>query len=241
MQCPSCQKENAETRAYCIYCGAALKAESSKDGSRIRTRKETGIMNSFTNPGDKALENLTHGQNVIITARWLLILSGWMLVLWQPELFDLPGSEIGKLALQVGVLFAISIGNFFLTIHFLKGSQSLPAVVFATSAGDFAVITILIMALGGYFSSLYVFYFPALLAVSVAFPTSAVLLYSGVAIGVYGLIAVSTAGGTVDSVEAQNILMRLILMAAVAYCGDRYRRLEEERERRTTRPSENPQ
>ena len=198
-------------------------------------------MESIRNPDEHELKNLAHGQNVIITARWLLILAGWMLVLWQPDLGNLPASEIWKLAVQVGLLFALSIGNFFLTMHFLKGSESLPTVVFATSAGDFAVITMLIMALGGYDTSLYVFYFPALLAVSVAFPTPAVLLYAGAAMGIYGLIAVSTAGGTVDSVEAQNILMRLILMAAVAYCGDRYRRLEEEREQRSTRPNRSPQ
>jgi len=80
------------------------------------------------------------------------------------------------------------------------------------------------LPLGGFSSSGYVFYFPALLAVSVAFPTPAVLLYAGTAMGVYGLIAISTASGaegSITAVEGQNILLRLVLMAALAYCGER--------------------
>lgn len=192
-------------------------------------------MKSITEPSPEVLDNLRHGQIVIITARWLLILAGWVLTLWQPELP--PASEMWRLAIQVTVLFAISVGNFYLTVNYLRGERSLPRVVFATSAGDFAVITILILALGGFDTSLYVFYFPALLAISVAFPTGTVLLYTAATIVVYAVIALASASGTdgtITAAEGQGIVMRLVLMAAVAYCGDRYRRLEKARLRRVS-------
>ncbi len=191
-------------------------------------------MEQFWSTDTETEENLHYGQIVIITARWLLILAGWTLTLWQPIMPV--SSEIWKLALQVGLLFGISIGNFYLTINYLKGTESLPNMVFATSAGDFAVITIMIMALGGYDSNLYVFYFPALLAIAVAFPTRTVLLYAAAAISAYGLVAffgALGANGVVEVVQGQNIFMRLVLMAAVAYSGDRYRRLESGMRRRS--------
>ncbi len=192
-------------------------------------------MKWHANPEEDVVNSLYHGQSVIIAARWLLILGGWILALWQPELPA--ASEIWKLVVQVAVLFTLSIGNFYLTVNYLKGEKSLPAVVFATSASDLAVITILIMALGGFSTSLYVFYFPALLAISVVLPTRVVLGYAGAAIAVYGIIALSSvAGESVTAVEGQQILLRLMLMASIAYCGIRYRRLEVEKEGRAATP-----
>ncbi len=192
-------------------------------------------MKWYANPEEDVVNSLYHGQIVIIAARWLLILGGWILALWQPELPA--ASEVWKLVVQVAVLFTLSIGNFYLTVNYLRGDKSLPAVVFAASAGDLAVITILIMALGGFSTSLYVFYFPALLAISVAFPTRVVLGYAGAAIAVYGIIALSSVPGElVTAVEGQQILLRLMLMASITYCGIRYRRLEAEKEGRAAPP-----
>ena len=33
----------------------------------------------------ETVENINHGQIVVITARWILILAAWVLTLWQPE------------------------------------------------------------------------------------------------------------------------------------------------------------
>ena len=57
------------------------------------------------------------------------------------------------------------------------------------------------------------------------------------AVAVYGIIALSSAAdGSITAVEGQQILLRLMLMASIAYCGIRYRRLEAEKEGRAAPP-----
>ena len=110
------------------------------------------------------MEDITHGQIVIIVARWIFIVSGWVLALWQPT--EIPTWE---LQLQILLLMAYTVLNFFLTIQWTKRSEALTTVVYATSLADMSLITILVLALGGYESNLYVFYFPALFALAVTF------------------------------------------------------------------------
>lgn len=176
---------------------------------------------------EETSEDIAHGQIVIITARWIFILAGWVLVLWQPGAIP-----IWKLQLQIAVLIAYTIGNFFLTVQWTRRSEALRSVVYAASLADLALVTLLVLALGGYKSNLYVFYFPALLALSVTFPKSVTFTYTIIVMGVYALITLidaSVSENRLTDIEAQNIVIRLILIAAVAFCGGLYRSLEADR------------
>ena len=62
-------------------------------------------------------------------------------------------------------------------------------MAYLASAVDVLAITMMVVTSGGGASSLYVFYFPALFAISVAFRPRAGLVLSGAAIGMYSLIA----------------------------------------------------
>ena len=171
-------------------------------------------------------QDLTDGQTVIITARWILILSAWVLVLWQPG--QIP---IGQLQLQIVLLMAYTIGNFFMTIQWMKQSEAMPAMVYGSMIADLSLVTILVLGLGGYDSQLYVFYFPALFALAVTFPKPVAVTYALVAMSAYGFIALADASGVggLSTAEGQTIVIRLIIMAGVAFCAGLYRSLEADR------------
>ena len=175
---------------------------------------------------EETLEDISHGQTVIITARWILIVSGWVLALWQPGTI-----ATWQLQLQILLLMAYTIGNFFLTVQWMRRSKALTLVVYASSLVDLSVVTILVLSLGGYGSNLYVFYLPALFALSVTFPKPIALLYTLLAMSAYGLIVVIDASiqEGLSTVEAQRIATRLIIMGAVAFCAGLYRTLELDR------------
>ena len=89
------------------------------------------------------------------------------------------------------------------------------------------VISLIILAEHGYASPAYIFYFPAVLAISVAFPT---IIATGLVGGVVifytfvGLLTVPFSG-----IDVQVLLIRLLMIAAVAACGNLYWRLEHKR------------
>ena len=69
------------------------------------------------------------------------------------------------------------------------------------------------------------FFFPALLGLSVAFRTEVTFAFAGAAIALYGLIATPAIVDDGGAVLATRILM----MAAIAVCGNIYWRTERDR------------
>ena len=71
------------------------------------------------------------------------------------------------------------------------------------------------------------FYFPAILALSVAFRTEFTLAFASAAVAVYGMISLATFGGD----DGQALIARLLMLVAVAVCGNVYWRTERDRRR----------
>ena len=163
--------------------------------------------------------DLAEGQRVIIAARWILVLAGLMLAVWDP-------AEIGELRLQIILILGLAGANFYLHAQILTRKPLLPAVALAASAADIAVISLIIIAQGGD-STLFVFYFPALLVISVAFRPLVTLTFAGAAIAVYGMIF----AGNFPDVDGQIVVTRMLMMAGVAVCGAVYWQLEQSRRR----------
>lgn len=180
---------------------------------------------------DGTLDDLAHGQVVLVTARWILVATALLLTLWNPSL-------IGQLRLQVVVMLMLAFANFYLNLELFKRRRTLEGLVYGASAADLAVITLYVLSQGIFKSPAYIFYFPALLALSVAFPTALTLVYAGSAIGFYGLVALanlaSTADGEIATADLQALVARLLMLAAVAFCGNLYRRIETNRRRAAT-------
>ena len=165
-------------------------------------------------------DDLAYGQGVIIAARWILVMAGLMLAFWNP-------GEIAELRFQIVLVLGLSVANFYLHSQVLMGKRSIPAVVLGASAADIAVISLIVATQGGFASNLYVFYFPALLALSVSFRTEATFAFTGAAVLAYGLIAL----GTVGSGDVEFIITRLLMLVAVGVCGNAYWRIERDRRR----------
>lgn len=165
-------------------------------------------------------EDLAHGQIVIVTARWILIIGGLALALGHP-------SPIAQLRLEVLALLLLAIPNFYLHAQVLMRRSTIDLVIYATSAVDLIIVTLLVVIEGGFPSSLFVFYFPALVALSVAFPTMMTFLYTGGVVAVYLLIVLATATSTAENF--QTAVVRLLMIAAVATCGNLYLRIQGER------------
>jgi len=197
MKCPSCWRENPPDGRFCRFCGSPLsdrhalqrerpqeEATQASAQPRSPTHKPpegadwgySWDIKSFTDSAIERLgtmlrslmnrtettDDLAHGQVVIIAARWILVMAGLVLALWNP-------AAMGELQTQVVLLLGLAGVNFFLHARLLMGRPISTPVVYAASVADLTVISIAIIVGGGFDSGLYVFYFPALLAVSVAF------------------------------------------------------------------------
>jgi len=165
--------------------------------------------------GRETLEDLSHGQVVLVTARWILILGALLLAMWNP-------GEIGELRVQIVVILALAVGNFYLHLQVFKRQAVLAPTIYGASAADLTVITLIVGIGGGFDSNVFVFYFPAILALSVVFPTALTVIYTAAVLVVYGLIGLGTIGDASESV----LMIRLVMLAAVAFCGNKYWHIE---------------
>ena len=168
----------------------------------------------------ESADDLNYGQMVIIAARWVLVASGLFLALWSP-------TDVVHLRVLIVVILGLSIANFYLHTQVLQGRPALVPVVYGASAVDLIAISVIILALGGFDAPHYVFYFPAILAFSVAFRPEVTILYTGAAMFVYSAISVTALD---DSPEI--LVARLLMIAAVAVCGGMFWSIE--RKRRVT-------
>ena len=165
-------------------------------------------------------EDLRSGQHVVIAARWILVAAGLMLALWSPN-------SLADLRVHIVVILGLAVANFYLHSQVLMRKPVLASVAYAASAADIVAISLIVIAGGGYLSPHFVFYLPAVLAISVAFRTEAVLAFTGAAILAYAMIS-ATAFAGVDGVA---VATRMVVIAGVAICGNTYWRIERDRRR----------
>jgi hypothetical protein len=163
-------------------------------------------------------EDLAYGQTVLVWARWILIGTGLLLSFWAPK-------DLTMLQVQLAAIIALAFGNFYLHVQLLRGHPALDAVVYAASLGDICVVTALVLVQGGYASPVFIFYFAAIVGISVAFPTFMTAAYTAIVVGVYGIICLVTAPGD----ECPAVFTRLLMISAVAVCGNLFARHEAQR------------
>jgi hypothetical protein len=174
----------------------------------------------------EAQADLDHGQAVIVSARWLLIIVGLFLLILRPT------GSVGELRLQIALLLLLGLVNFVLLARLLRRRPVLPLVAYAASAFDLVVVTILVLSQGGDSPS-FVLYFPALVALSVAFEPVVMIEYSLATAAVYGVIALTRLPAGLD--RGPIVLTRVLMLSAVAFCGGVYWFVEHDRRRRLER------
>ncbi len=202
-----------------------------RPSARPAAEREGGLIDWLKRENRDAESDLSHGQVVIVTARWILVGAGLVLALWNPE-------AIGALRIQVLVLLLIAVGNFFLHAQLLRRKFAIDAVAYAASAADLAVITLLVASQSGFESNLFVFYFPAVLAYSVAFRRELTAAYTLATVAAYALISFASFGLDLSGNDVQTLALRIIMISAVAICGSLYQKIESERRSGEVMPAE---
>ncbi len=165
-------------------------------------------------------DELTQGQIVILTARWILVLTGLLLTLLAP-------GSLNAVRFQIVVLLVLAVANFYLCAQVFTRQPTLKEVVYCASLADLIVITLIVLSQGGFASNTYVFYFPALLALSVAFSTPMLVVFASGILMSYGFIGVVTLAAW--DADLPVLIIRLLMLAAVAVCGNNYWRMERAR------------
>src|SRR5256712_2034114 len=173
-------------------------------------------------------EDLASGQTVLVWARWILIGTGLLLSFWTPK-------DLLTLQVQLAAIIALAFGNFYLHVQLLRGRPAIDRVVYAASAADLVVVTTLVISQNGFSSPVFVFYFAAVLGLSVAFPAVLTAVYTAAVVLVYGVVCLST----VDSAEYPAVFTRLLMIAAIAVCGALFARSESHRRAEALRAHEN--
>ena len=168
--------------------------------------------------GSVRSEDLVFGQTVLVWARWILIGTGLVLSFWTP-------SDLLTLQVQLAAIVALAFGNFYLHVQLLRGHAAIDQVVYGASLADILVVTALVLVQGGYISPVFVFYFAAVVGISVAFPTRLTAAYTALVVGIYGVVCLVTAAP--DDYPA--VFTRLLMIGAIAVCGNLFARNEAHR------------
>ena len=217
--------QSAEAQLYCGRCGRRRPSPSEvcvncETDERAPVRSEPSWLTRTVAGWTKDAQDLMDGQGILVTARWILVGAGLLLALWNPD-------ALGELKVEIGLILALAVANFFLHVQMLREQPPRKWVAYLASAADIVAITAIVFVSGGAESGLYTFYFPALIAIAVAFPVGASLVLSAGAIGLYGLVSAAGMGGSDDPL----LVVRLVMMVAVVVCGVVYRNIERERRR----------
>jgi hypothetical protein len=180
---------------------------------------------------EKTIDDLIYGQGVIINARWIMIGAGLLLVFWR-SLSKL--ASLMEVRVSLVLLIGLAVMNFFLYTEVFRKRRTVATVVYLASVVDLIVISSIVFAQGGFTAESFVFYFPAMMALSVAFPPGLTVVYTLVILVVYvGICNTSlTAGAESETTPWLIIITRLLMIVGVVTCGYTYWRVERDRRRR---------
>lgn len=196
---------------------AKIRSQDMSAEEAAGSEEQEGVFRRVQPAGSWNERDLTEGQPVIIAVRWVMIATGLILAIWNV-------TDMGELRLQIVALLLLALTNFYLQAQLLMKRQVNPLIVYGASAMDMLMITVLVLYQGGYDSSIFIFYLPAIAAFAVAFPRGLTALFTAAVVAAYGLIAVNTLEH-----ETNIIVVRLIMIVAVAVCGSAYLQLEHKR------------
>src|SRR5438105_1213944 len=83
-------------------------------------------------------EDLSFGQIVLVSARWILVVVGLVLTLWNP-------APIGTLRIELLVIFLMAGVNFYLHAQTLMKRRVSAEIIYAASAADLFVVTLFVL------------------------------------------------------------------------------------------------
>src|SRR3712207_4488896 len=95
-------------------------------------------------------QDLADGQIVIVTAGWILVVTGLLLTFWDP-------GTVQELRFHILLLLLVAGGNYYLHAQLRMRRRAVVTVAYAPRAADIVVIALLLIVQGGAASHLYIF------------------------------------------------------------------------------------
>ena len=168
-------------------------------------------------------DDIKSGLPVIIYARWVLVVAGFGLTIWNPP-------DAAELRIAVLIILGLAVGNFFLSVEVNRERPIRTWIVYAASIVDIVAISGVLLLANAFPSSTYVFYMPALLALSVTFSTFTTAKYTVAALAAYLLLSIAPINdNNAGTVDGTNLIVHALVLVAVPFCGGVYWRLEKKR------------
>ena len=173
-------------------------------------------------------EDIFFGQVVIIWARWFVIGAGMIYALW-----------VSRTATQLTIailLFSVIIGvNFFVHGRYLMEKPINEMLLLVMSMLDLFMVT-MIVVLGSELpvinNSLFIFYYPLVVAFAFVFPQRFTAVYTILIIITYATVCIVTYPTIVQNGPLlETLIMRLVTLAAVGGLGAYYWRIQRNRRR----------
>ena len=127
-------------------------------------------------------DDLRYGQIVIVAARWMLVLSAFVLLLYRSD-------KINELVFGVVGLLGIAVANFWLHTKILRKQCVEPEWVYLASGADIAVISLMTWLQGGIWGRVFPYYYPAVLCYALVFQSGITMFFTGTVVAAYAVLA----------------------------------------------------
>jgi hypothetical protein len=176
---------------------------------------------------DEINDDLKHGQIVIIWARWAVVVFAFAMRLYRPD-------DLTELVISVLGLIAVALVNFALHIQVLMKRPPRIRLVYFASAMDICLITLITGMQGGARSHVFVYYFPAVLAFALVFPSRITIGLTSAVMVMYTGLSLLVSDPGLQAGDETMLIFRLLALAGVAMVGNRYRAVEAGRRNRTS-------
>jgi len=177
-------------------------------------------------PAQAEQEDVFFGQTVIMWARWSVIVTGIVLVLWT-------STNVALLTQTMPFFLVLMAVNFFLHGRYVMGSPLNRTVVTVASVVDLILITAIVVlwpGSHGLHNQSFVLYFPVVFAFALVFTRKVEVAYTVLAIVLYAGACILTGTVPFDLGSDDKVLvMRVIVIAAMGFLGNYYFRIQRDR------------
>jgi len=177
-------------------------------------------------PAQAEQEDVFFGQTVIMWARWSVIVTGIVLVLWT-------STDVALLTQTMPFFLVLMAVNFFLHGRYVMGSPLNRTVVTVASVVDLILITAIVVlwpGSHGLHNQSFVLYFPVVFAFALVFTRKVEVVYTALAIVLYAGACILTGTVPFDLGSDDKVLvMRVIVIAAMGFLGNYYFRIQRDR------------
>lgn len=176
----------------------------------------------------EASEDIFFGQEVIIWARWFVIGTASLVLLWT-------STSIAEILKAVIILLPLMIINFYVHGRYLMEKPVNQTLLFGLSIVDIVIVSLILLLWqedNAFASPYYFFYYPIILAFAFVMPPRISVVFTILTLAVYaGLCFLDVPSILKYSLQIERLVIRLITLASMGGLGMFYWRIQRQRRR----------